>query len=82
MVKDLRNWGAPDEALKKSNLLPNAAQQKYLSEVQKRFEAYTVQEHQESAINAEEKSYIKDPLAGTEDDQLPNFQFCAAGTPI
>ena len=33
MLEDLRKWGAPNEALEKSNLLPVAAQQKYLPEV-------------------------------------------------
>jgi len=47
MLEELRKWGAPMEALEKSNLLPEAGQQKYLAEVNKRIQDLKVQELKE-----------------------------------
>jgi hypothetical protein len=47
MLEELRKWGAPIEALEKSNLMPEAGQQKYLAEVNKRIKDSKVQEHKE-----------------------------------
>ena len=46
-MDELRKWGAPVEALEKSNLLPEAGQQKYLTEVNKRIQDLKVQELKE-----------------------------------
>ena len=44
MLDELTKWGAPMEALEKSNLLPEAGQQKYLTEVNKRIQDSKVHE--------------------------------------
>jgi hypothetical protein len=45
MLDELRKWGAPKEALDKSNLLSESGQQKYLTEDNKRIQDSKVQEH-------------------------------------
>ena len=49
------------EALEKSNLLPEAGQQKYLTEVNKRIQDSKVQEHKEPKNITEQENYIMDP---------------------